>query len=1035
MKKFSVICGLALAMLAAGCAKDATTDINPIVKTTLSVSLDETRTYLGSAVDGVSPILWSEGDAVAVNGASVAVPAKYVGQAAAAFEGVTAAEEYSVFYPASLLDETSYDKNVYTIPVVQPFVEGSFAPNTSILVGYSENESVSLKNVYGYLKITLTNAANVNKVYVSATANEAISGTFKVDYENATVTPLAGESIIRVMGVQATSGTATVIVAIPAGEYAQGFTVKALDKNHYSMTKTVGKSAGVEIVRAQLYALPSLAYEASVAEEVEITTAEELDAFLIDVVGGDYSQWVNANGEVVLGNDIDLEGYELTTDVTLPAECVFNGQGYALKNWNITAALFADNKGTIKNLVLDNSCVWNLPWNGDTAALVLKNNGLVSGIVSNVDVDMNVDFAGTVTFATIVARSYNLVKDCVNNGNIEVSFNSWTTGNLYAGTVVAYAYKADKYKVTGSDNIFAQNCINNGNVTFKSLPTDTAGRQCYAGGVIGGTSNADVTDIQTNSLHSGTISGCINNGNIYFSRGFNGSGSYSKMGGVTGYAICNVVNCENYGNLTIVNPIDNAAGMTAVSYGGVVAYCAYNVSGCNNYGTVSITGCFASGGTETTDGTGLIGNPGFGGVIGQHGNLNADSSASISDCSNYGQLIVNASMVATNNTASHNGGVVGVTNHSVTRCYNYGDLTISHRARTNYAGGVIGRLYSNNNHSITYCENSGSITVNAPYSELSDTSTNATWNLGGVIGCTTHHATINHCHNSGNGISMAAAYKMGYLGGVAGYIGNGCSISNGSNSAPMTCANTNSQTYFGGIVGLANDAANIIGCDNSANLTVAAGFTARSTNNYVAGIVGQLDGATYSREIDAETVTYTALIEDCHNYNPIVINSATKWRTGGIAGATNSATVDCTNSGDLTSNSNDTGSVGGIVGFGQGNVDGCTSIAALSTSSTTPIGGLVGSHGNTTQKCNGSTVGGSLTGGSSQGIIYGANTATNAGKSSTIGDTAACKVKRSFTINGVQVTADDMEDFLKLWGAITTDTLAILGLEGVVLVD
>lgn len=258
MKKFSIICGLALAMLTAGCSKEATTDLNPTVKTSLSVSLDQTRTYL----DGVN-ILWSEGDKVAINGKEAAIPAAAVGTAGATFEGVAVAEDYSVFYPAELLDANFSGNNTYTIPVVQGYTEGSFAPDTSILVGYAEHNetktSVALNNVYGYLKIVLREAAAVSKVYVSATAGEAISGTFTVDYKSAAVTPLAGESIIRIMGVEPADGVAEIVVAVPAGEYAQGFTVKAIDTTGKAMTKTIGKT-GITVERAQLYVLATIPY-------------------------------------------------------------------------------------------------------------------------------------------------------------------------------------------------------------------------------------------------------------------------------------------------------------------------------------------------------------------------------------------------------------------------------------------------------------------------------------------------------------------------------------------------------------------------------------------------------------------------------------------------------------------------------------------------------------------------------------------------------------------------------------------------------
>ena len=76
MKKLSLIVGLALVMLTAACSKDAASDLNPSHKTILGVGIDnpQSRTYIGDAnADGTYPVLWSEGDKVAVNGEAIAV--------------------------------------------------------------------------------------------------------------------------------------------------------------------------------------------------------------------------------------------------------------------------------------------------------------------------------------------------------------------------------------------------------------------------------------------------------------------------------------------------------------------------------------------------------------------------------------------------------------------------------------------------------------------------------------------------------------------------------------------------------------------------------------------------------------------------------------------------------------------------------------------------------------------------------------------------------------------------------------------------
>lgn len=954
MKKFSIICGLALALLTVGCVNETTEDINPNLKTSISVSLDQTRTYLGEVEDGVYPILWSAGDEVAINGVTTAVADSYVDKNVASFESVAVAEEYSVFYPASLLNEDSVYKNAYTISEVQQFVEDSFAENTSILVGHAEhategNTKVSLLNVYGYLKINITSAGEVKSVYVSATADEAISGTFAVDYKDASVTPIAGSSIIRVMGVEATEGVANVVVAVPAGVYAKGFTVKIIDNNNYSMTKTIGATDGVTIERAQLYILPSLDYTASTAEEVEINNATELQAFLTAVDAGDYAAFQNANGEVVLGNDIDLTGVTLTGSTVTGADAafkgVFNGQGYALKNWTTSSALFAENRGTIKNIVFDSSCTWTPAATGDQALLVTKNYYFVSGITSNVDVTLNeVAIDASLTIGAVVARSYAVVANCVNNGDISITNTNWTAGNLIAGGVVGYAW----YQ-SGVDIV--DNCINNGNLTF-STATDVAGKNYYVGGVLGATSSVAWKDLAADS-DKGNITNCLNTGNITCDRKAINTGTYANIGGITGYIDGDLVNCVNSGDISYlcINDPDASTAVTRPAIGGVVGVCTFSVTDCINHGKVKVTGTFAAGNADTVQETQFCGrcaDPAFGGVIAQAGNA-LGLGDKISGCYNYGEIDLNCTMRGANGSSTHAGGVIGLTHYNVEDCHNYGTALFGAGMKIHYFGGVVARTYQNNI-TISECTNNKALTF---------TST-----------------------------AVAAIMPQNYFGAICGHGATGLTVNS---------------------------------CDNYGNVTIAEGHVSKN-NSYLGGIVGQ--------------AASSGTVQDCTNDGDLTVNPAAQWRVGGISANVGGTILRCTNTGDLSATKSTSDGIGGIVGFGQCNVTNCTVDCTITGGATAPCGGLVGGHGNTTQSWNGNTLKFAITtSGAYCGIFCGSNTASTAGKVSTIGDALANKVKAGSTINGVAVTADDCADLTKLYGYIKTEGFGILGEYGVTFIQ
>ncbi|MBQ2026645.1 MAG: hypothetical protein II214_01955, partial [Alistipes sp.] len=60
-----------VALFAYACATDTTEDLGVKLEgqtTEITLSLEESRTQLGEKVEGVYPLYWSEGDAIAVNG-------------------------------------------------------------------------------------------------------------------------------------------------------------------------------------------------------------------------------------------------------------------------------------------------------------------------------------------------------------------------------------------------------------------------------------------------------------------------------------------------------------------------------------------------------------------------------------------------------------------------------------------------------------------------------------------------------------------------------------------------------------------------------------------------------------------------------------------------------------------------------------------------------------------------------------------------------------------------------------------------------
>lgn len=743
MKKFAMFVGLALVMLATSCSTD-TTEVNLNgAKVTLGVSLDQTRTYMGELNNGEYPVLWSDGDKLLVNDKVVAVPAEYVGKASVQV-AVDAAEAYNVAYPAELILG-----NELTISEVQKYAEGSFAVGSGVMVGYSTSaDAVALKNLYGYLKFTVTGAANVNAVTVVAAGGEAISGTYAIDYKNATITPLAGKDIIRVTEVVAKDGVATVVVAVPAGEYSKGFEVKVKDNANGVMVKSL-KAAGTVVEAGTVYAMPEVAYAAT-ATETEITTAADLQAFIAAANAGDYSAYVSADGEVKLGADLDLTG--VTLDPITTFNGIFNGQGYALKNWTSSKGLFVLNSGTVKNIVIDESCKLTLPVITEAAMIgfvVNQNTGLVSGCVNNADITLNheADLALQYKVGAIVGYSSGAgkVSNCINNGDITMTFPAITAGSDYLGGVVGNTSMDD------ASSVAVENCINNGDLTFT---VQGASKNVYLGGISGACNSR------------GVINNCINNGAVVYNFIAGGSGAYPNVGGIVGYTACTINDCKNYGDVTFYSEGD----LTRPAVAGIAGYVSRNVKGCDNYGNISAKGNkFAKAASATGGGVGGEQWPAFAGCFGCVGTVASNGTADISDCNNYGKVLVVNPNGSCRFAAA---GVVGEPCGNVKNCHNYGDVDVTGGSQV-YLGGVVGYHYLATDKVMENCSNEGDVILREGtyfYGGGGDLSGAAYQYVGGLVGSYNKYTNFKatNCVNKGEVKSVCRLPVL--IGGLVGCI-------------------------------------------------------------------------------------------------------------------------------------------------------------------------------------------------------------------------------------------------------------------------
>ena len=198
-------------------------------QTTITISLEGSRTQLGEKADGVYPLYWSEGDKIAVNGiASAPLAAEAHGQTSATFtiDG-TVEYPYNIVYPAPAegVVAATEGQQVVSFLAAQPYTAGTFAEGSTPLYAQvgAAGEAISLSHLAGVLcfapkgeGVTLTSLVITSEI-------GKIAGNFDVDCATGTLTAHSdatnsvtvsfGEGLA--LGAEATP----IYVAVPAGEH------------------------------------------------------------------------------------------------------------------------------------------------------------------------------------------------------------------------------------------------------------------------------------------------------------------------------------------------------------------------------------------------------------------------------------------------------------------------------------------------------------------------------------------------------------------------------------------------------------------------------------------------------------------------------------------------------------------------------------------------------------------------------------------------------------------------------------------------
>lgn len=543
---------------------------------------------------------------------------------------------------------------------------------------------------------------------------------------------------------------------------AKSYTVeykKASDSN-WSSLEASGKSATIQNLEEgtdyQIRVCVTGTTEYSTV--VNVTTLVPVGLRKEISTGAQLVEWLSlvdatASDTYKLVADIDLKG--LAVEPGKAFFGTFDGQGHSIKNWNSATPLFETNSGTIKNIVIDASCSFNVT-DLIFGTIARDNQGTISGCTNNAAVKFTTDDTfELVLVAGIAGQSKGNITDCANNGAVSVVSAQGLAGAAAAGIA---GYQAGK--VSG--------CTNKGDITLTALYTN------------------DKTDIKLYEVNLKDT-------------------QVPTIGGIVGYGGdgMSIETSKNYGVITYthsqINNNPKKANLNRHQIGGIIGSSNGDITDCHNYGEIVAT-VKTSDGATYSDYDYIVG---VGGITGGDYYGKGQDATNITNCSNEAAITVDCDASKSNSTVGGIVGWPGVENNTATtkvsNCNNSGDITVKGTAKVRI-GGIEG-----GSGNIEGCTNTSKITVESAISSSV---------VGGLVGF--HTQTHSFLNNTVKGVTIKVDCPMAGVGGLIAGMGNyahkvtGCKVDCNITSKDDTFA------YTGIVIGTFGGAnANEIGTSDS----------------------------------------------------------------------------------------------------------------------------------------------------------------------------------------------------------------------------
>jgi thiol-disulfide isomerase/thioredoxin len=563
---------------------------------------EATKTVLSPGQNGVSSILWSEADELAVflDGKSQAIPFQLTegaGTKQAVFKGGGSGSSYVAFSPSKMVSSLVGDNVRINLPLEQAYQEGTFANGVYPMLASDSSPNLTFSNLASILRLSITGKHKVTRiVFRPAQSSIKVCGqaTASVTNKQLNVTSNGKDSLVlTVPEVQLSQTEPTdFYLVLPPQTYTGGFTVRVYTNERY-MDKTL--ASDFTLVRSQMHKADAFVFQPS---GLDVSTSlkgsgTDNDPFLVESLEDlvFLRDAVNA-GKSIGDVDAATASYQLTADIDLSLVC----SAVSKQSWTPIGTEASPFQGTFNG------------GNHLVKGLYINSNGNNKGFfgkaqasyICHLQIDGNVTSTGQYTSLVVGSLTGGNVAYCTVSGQV--------SGRYYTGGVAGQVrngqindcvnrseVKASQAQFVGgvAGDVFLNgpiSCVNYGTVTATDGSGDVGGIAGETGGPAGNCVNyGDVTS--SDGYHVGGIFGIHQARDMYNCRNYGNVSGRQEVGGITGRSLQQglIYNCLNEG---AVSGTDYVAGICAYQcneFGDRVATAMMN---CLNVGGVSGTGTY-----------------------------------------------------------------------------------------------------------------------------------------------------------------------------------------------------------------------------------------------------------------------------------------------------------------------------------------------------------------------------------------------------------------------------------------------------------